>query len=139
MLKDNFVVVVFVIDYRGIGCQLMVNHCADANICENGGTCVNLAPGFRCDCPPGRQHCTNVDQVYEEGFKCSLKISDFFLIFILSKHSIGGLFSINKASCNISFKFFKLQKLWCCYTSNIVASMNILIVQQYCSCCHISV
>ena len=73
------------------------------------------------------------------GFKCSLKISDFFLIFILSKHSIGGLFSINKASCNISFKFFKLQKLLCCYTGNIVASMNILIVQQYSSCCHISV
>ena len=56
------------VDYRGIGCQLMVNHCADANICENGGTCVNLAPGFRCDCPPGRQHCTNVDQVYEDRF-----------------------------------------------------------------------
>ena len=56
------------VDYRGIGCQLMVNHCADANICENGGTCVNLAPGFRCDCPPGRQHCTNVNHVYEQMF-----------------------------------------------------------------------
>nr|XP_022314607.1 neurogenic locus notch homolog protein 1-like [Crassostrea virginica] len=29
--------------YRGIGCQLMVNHCADANICENGGT-VSIWP-----------------------------------------------------------------------------------------------
>uniref|UniRef100_K1QDS6 Fibropellin-1 n=1 Tax=Magallana gigas TaxID=29159 RepID=K1QDS6_MAGGI len=42
-------------DYRGIGCEIMVNHCGDPNKCENGGTCVNLAPGFRCDCPPGKK------------------------------------------------------------------------------------
>lgn len=42
-------------DYRGVGCETMVNHCGDPSKCENGGTCINLAPGFRCDCPPGEQ------------------------------------------------------------------------------------
>lgn len=43
------------VDYRGVGCETMVNHCGDPSKCENGGTCINLAPGFRCDCPPGEQ------------------------------------------------------------------------------------
>lgn len=41
------------VDYRGIGCEIMVNHCGDPNKCDNGGTCVHLAPGFRCDCQKG--------------------------------------------------------------------------------------
>lgn len=43
------------VDYRGVGCETMVNHCGDPKKCENGGICVNLAPGFRCDCPTGEE------------------------------------------------------------------------------------
>lgn len=42
-------------DYRGVGCETMVNHCGDPKKCMNGGICVNLAPGFRCDCPTGEE------------------------------------------------------------------------------------
>ncbi|XP_065923868.1 uncharacterized protein [Magallana gigas] len=52
-------------DYRDNGCEIMVNHCGDPNKCENGGTCVNLAPGFRCDCPPGYS-----------GANCSINVND---------------------------------------------------------------
>lgn len=59
------------IDYRGKGCEFMVNHCGDPDKCENGGTCINLAPGFRCDCPLGEQYCRLlVATVFIEAFHC---------------------------------------------------------------------
>lgn len=44
------------VDYRGIGCEIMVNYCGDLNKCENGGICVNLVLGFRCDCLLGKNN-----------------------------------------------------------------------------------
>jgi hypothetical protein len=45
----------FTTDYTGNGCETLIDHCAVADKCKNGGTCQTLANGigFQCQCMPG--------------------------------------------------------------------------------------
>ena len=44
-----FFYVIFAIVSLG-RCEININECENTTLCENGGRCEDLDPGYRCDC-----------------------------------------------------------------------------------------